>query len=92
MYTLLYLEWITNKDLRSTQCYVAAWRGGEFGGQWIHVYVGLSPFSVHLKQSQHLSSYTPIQKFKRNKDVKFYSKLLMISPNIAKVNRLLQVE
>ena len=24
MYTLLYLEWITNKDLHSTQCYMAA--------------------------------------------------------------------
>ena len=53
MYTLLYLEWITNKDLYRTgdsaQCYV----GGEFGGEWPHVYVCLSPFSVHLKLSQH---------------------------------------
>ena len=36
MYTLLYLKWITNKDLlygigNSAQCYVAAWMGGEFG-------------------------------------------------------------
>ena len=36
MYTLLYLIWITNKDLlhstaNSAQCYVAAWVGGEFG-------------------------------------------------------------
>ena len=36
MYTLLYLKWITNKDLlhstaNSVQCYVAAWVGGEFG-------------------------------------------------------------
>ena len=36
MYTLLYLTWITNKDLlysswNSAQCYVAAWIGGEFG-------------------------------------------------------------
>ena len=42
--TLLYLKWITNKDLlystgNSAQCYVAAWMGGEFGGEWIHVYV-----------------------------------------------------
>jgi len=28
---------------------VAAWMGGEFGGEWIHVYVCLSPFAVHLK-------------------------------------------
>ena len=44
MYTLRYLKWITNKDLlcitgNSAQCYVAAWMGGEFGGEWMHVYV-----------------------------------------------------
>ena len=41
MYTLLYLkylEWIINKDLlystwNSAQCYLAAWMGGEFGGE-----------------------------------------------------------
>ena len=43
MYTLLYLKWITNKDLlysigKFAQCYVAAWMGGEFGGEWIHAY------------------------------------------------------
>ena len=37
----------------SAQGYVAAWMGGKFGGEWIHVYVGLSPFAVHLKLSQH---------------------------------------
>ena len=47
MYTLLYLKWITNKDLlystgSSTQSYVAAWRGGEFGGEWIHIYLAES--------------------------------------------------
>ena len=35
-YILLYLKWITNKNLlcsteNSAQCYVAAWMGGEFG-------------------------------------------------------------
>jgi len=44
MYTLLYLKWMTNKVLlystgSSAQCYVAAWMGGEFGGEWIQVYV-----------------------------------------------------
>ena len=44
MYTLLYLKWITSKDLlystgNSAQCYVAAWMGGEFREEWIHVYV-----------------------------------------------------
>ena len=43
-HTLLYLKWITNKDLlystgNSAQCYLAAWMGGELGGGWIHVYV-----------------------------------------------------
>ena len=54
MYTLLYLKWITNKDLlystgNFAQCYVATWMGGEFGGERIHVYVWPSPFAVHLK-------------------------------------------
>ena len=31
----------------SAQCYVAAWMGGEFGGEWIHVYIWLSSFAVH---------------------------------------------
>ena len=58
MYTLLSLKWITNKDLlhstwNSAQYYVAAWMGVGFGGEWIHVYVWLSPFAVHLKLSQH---------------------------------------
>ena len=44
MYTLLYLKWITNKVLlysigNSAQRYVAAWMGGEFGREWIHVYM-----------------------------------------------------
>ena len=44
MYTLLYLKWIINKDLlystgNSVQCYEAAWVGGEFGREWIRVYV-----------------------------------------------------
>ena len=36
MYTLLYLNWITNKDLLDStqnpaQCCAAAWMGGEYG-------------------------------------------------------------
>ena len=58
MYTLLYLKWITNKDLlystwNSAQCYVPAWMVTGFGGEWIHVYVLLSPFTVDLKLPQH---------------------------------------
>ena len=57
-YTLLYLKRTTNKDLwyrtgNSAQCYVAAWMGGEFKGEWIHVYVLMSPFAIHMKLSQH---------------------------------------
>ena len=38
MFTQLYLKWITTKDLlnsiwSSAQCYVAAWMGGELGGE-----------------------------------------------------------
>ena len=47
MYTLLYFKWVTNKDLLSTQSYVAAWMGGEFGGEWICVYVSLSTGNYH---------------------------------------------
>ena len=36
----------------SVQCYVAGWMGGDFGGEWIPVYVWLSPFAVCLKLSQ----------------------------------------
>ena len=58
MYTLLYLKWITNNDLlystgNSAQYYVAAWMGGEFGGEWIHVNVWLSHPALQLKLSQH---------------------------------------
>ena len=54
VYTQLYLKWMINQVLAystqdSAQCYVAAWMGAEFGGEWIHVYIWLSPFVVHLK-------------------------------------------
>ena len=44
MYTLLYLKWITSKDLlcitgNSAQCYMAVWMGGKFEGEWIPVHV-----------------------------------------------------
>jgi len=58
MYTLLYVKWITSKDLRystgnSAQCYVAAWMGKRLGGARIYFHVWLNPFAVHLKLSQH---------------------------------------
>ena len=69
MYTLLSLKWITSRDPlcstgNSAQCYVAAWMGGESGGEWIHVYVWLSPFVAHLKLSPHYQSAIPPYKIK----------------------------
>ena len=48
MYTLLYLKWITNKDLlystgNSSQCYVAAWMAAEFGGNGYMYMYGWAP-------------------------------------------------
>ena len=67
MYTLLYLKWRTSKDLlystgNSAQCSLPAWMGGDFGGEWIHVSIWLSPFTVYLKLTALLISYTPVQK------------------------------
>ena len=58
MYTLIYLKLITNQDLlhstgNSAQCYVEACMGREFGGEWIHVYIWQSHFTVHLKLKIH---------------------------------------
>ena len=57
MNTMLYLKWVTNKDLlystgNTAHCYVATRREVEFGKEWVHVYVWLSPFPVLLKLSQ----------------------------------------
>ena len=65
-YTLLYLKWVTNKDLlysiwNSTQCYVVAWMARGFGGDWMHIYVWLSPFAIHLKLTTLLIGCTAIQ-------------------------------
>ena len=40
---------VQHRELCATLC--AAWMGGEFGGEGIHVYVWLSPFAVHRKLS-----------------------------------------
>ena len=56
----------------SAPCYVAAWMGGEFGGEQIHVYVWLRPFAGHLKLSQHCESFIPKYKIKRFKKNMFF--------------------
>ena len=63
MYKWLYLKWMTNKDLwnstwNSAQCYVAAWMGGEFGGEWLMVTVWLSHSAFETIDS--LIIYMPI--------------------------------
>ena len=66
MYMTLYLKWITNKVLlsstgNSAQCHVAAWMGGEFGGEWTHVCVWLSPLSCTPETiTTLLISYIPV--------------------------------
>ena len=52
----------TVQHMELSQSYVAAWMGGEFGGEWMHVYVWPSPFSVHPKLSQHCQSAIPQHK------------------------------
>ena len=73
MYTLLYLKWITNKVLlyntgNSAQCHVAAWMGGESGGEGIHVYKWLSHFAGSPETILTLlTGYTPTQSEKPEK-------------------------
>ena len=55
----------------SAQGYVAAWVRRGFGEEWIHIYVWLSPFAIHLKLSQHCESVIQDKKFKKmNKQTK----------------------
>ena len=80
MYTLLYLKWITSKVLlastgNSAQCYGAAWMGGEFGGEWTHVYIWLSPLAIQLKLSQHCQSAIPQYKIKCFKKQRVVNKI-----------------
>ena len=65
MYTLIPFEWITNKDLlysiwNSVQCYVAAWMGGECGGERLHVRVWLSQ-AVCTRNCQSIAKYRNIK-------------------------------
>ena len=63
MYTLLYLKRITNKDLlystgNSAQCYVAAWMGGESGGECIYITESLC--CAPETKTTLLINYTPV--------------------------------
>ena len=57
LYTLLYLKWVTTKDLLYSTGNCSMLRGSLDGrgvwGRMVHVNVSLSSFAVHLKLSQH---------------------------------------
>ena len=72
IYILLYLKQITNKELLygtwDSAQWVAAWKGGAFGGEWTLVYVGLSLLCCSPETiTTLLFSYAPIQNKKLNK-------------------------
>ena len=79
-YTLLYLKWITSRDLlyrswNSIQCYMAVWMGGEFGEEWIHVYAWLT-YTLHCSPETIrtlLTGYIPMQ----NKKFKVWKKIMV---------------
>ena len=95
-YTLLFFKWKSNKDLlyntrNSAQCYVGAWVGGEFGKEWMHVFVWLNPCTRILYPHRCICCppktittllilYTPIEskKFK-----KFKKKTLFLDPHLS---------
>ena len=54
----------------SARCYVAAWIGGEFGGEWIHVHVMTESLCCAPETiTTVITGYTPVQnkKFKKIK-------------------------
>ena len=57
--------------------YVTAWIEGEFGEEWIHVYLWLSLFALHLKRSQHCLLAIPQYKIKGLKLQKNYVDIII---------------
>lgn len=37
----------------SKKCYIQSEWEGSLGGEWMHVFLWMNPFAVHLKPSQH---------------------------------------
>ena len=67
LYSPPYLKWIINKGLRnstgsSTECYMAAWMGGECVGAWTHTYICMAEFLCCSPEAITilLTGYTPI--------------------------------
>ena len=61
MYTLLYIKYITNKNLlystgNSTQYSIMTYMGKEPKKEWMHVYVLLIYFAIQQKLTQHYKS------------------------------------
>ena len=96
-YTVLFLKWKTNKDLlysagNSAHCYVVAWVGGEFGEEWIHVFVWLNPcicilypcmciFCPSETITTLLICYTPIYSKTFFKNV--FKRMLFLDPHLS---------
>ena len=54
MYTAIFkMDNLLQRTGNSAQCYVTTWMEQEFGGEWIHVHVWLSPFAIHPKLAHH---------------------------------------
>ena len=90
MYPLLYLKWITNKDLlgsrwNSAQCYVAARMGGQFQGEQIHCICIAESLCCSLETITTLFiAYTPTQnkRFKVWNQKKFFLHLCASTNNL----------
>ena len=94
-YTLLYLKWITNKDLLYCTgnllnvMWQPGWEGG-LGGEWIHVYVWLVPSLSTWTMTTLSIGYTPIQnkKLKKKKpylQIQSHSEILKVMTSVCKL-------
>ena len=71
VYTLLYFKWITNRVLlcsigNTAQCYMAAWMGGEFGGNGYMCMYGRVPLLSTWNYHTVNQLYTNIKKSWKN--------------------------
>ena len=87
MYTPMYLEWITNKDLlystwNSVQWYVAARTRGVSGGGWVYVCVWPIPlpFAWNYHNVVNWLYGNTHEKFKRNRHTGDWHALPLLAP------------
>ena len=81
MYTRLHLQWRANKVLLfcardAAQCYVAAWRGEEFGGEQISVCAQPSPLLSTRNYHNTVNRLHSNTKIKSLKKIKFLTLLM----------------